>query len=523
MESDHTVQLKKHLSSSKKEPQTVHQQKDIKCDQCVFKAKDVQSIVLHLRTEHKEKEKEMHCKYCEHTVHDGDDLKAHMIDSHVEVCMIHTMAQQMEKVGDSFELLETFKGELANVLKIILDNQNAMKQELFLIRNKQVELASTEKKEAEKKEAEKKEAQKIEAQKKEVEKKETEAKQAPKPKPLPPSIKKTKVPASVFFATPSLTPIPQPSPRSASSAAKPPPPPKNYPRVPTPPKQRAPEMILYIGDSISANVNIAALEIATQAQFVPVKAYCSVYDTVSNVAKQAAKFPSSNFTDVVQTQLGKEKFKHVILQAGSVDITNLNTKDDPMQYMEYFRQETIMSATNLFQAGVNALRIQPTLAKVVIMKQIPRYDPSDVDPMSLKASLALLFNNTLANLWMESPDKHRLFIGNHNIECNGAIRESRYRHTKSGRYDGIHLYGNSGSKAYTLSVLNILRAAQVTSSEDDYHQSCAQFQYQQKRSNRKQNVKSHDRNMRPSKNFQKKFSVPTHSRFEPLVNFNQGN
>ena len=123
-----------------------------------------------------------------------------------------------------------------------------------------------------------------------------------------------------------------------------------------------------------------------------------------------------------------------------------------MQYMEYFRQETIMSATNLFQAGVNALRIQPTLAKVVIMKQIPRYDPSDVDPMSLKASLALLFNNTLANLWMESPDKHRLFIGNHNIECNGAIRESRYRHTKSGRYDGIHLHGSSGAKAYTLSV-----------------------------------------------------------------------
>ena len=44
--------------------------------------------------------------------------------------------------------------------------------------------------------------------------------------------------------------------------------------------------------------------------------------------------------------------------------------------------------------------------------------------------------------------------------------------------DGIHMLGNSGRKFYMLSVLNILRAAQLTSSEHDYHQSCAQYQYQ---------------------------------------------
>jgi hypothetical protein len=270
-------------------------------------------------------------------------------------------------------------------------------------------------------------------------------------------------------------------------------------------------------------VNIDALEVATQAEFVSARAYSSVHDTVSNVAKQAAKFPNSNFTDVVKTQLGKEKFKHLILQAGSVDITNLNTKDDPMQYMEYYRQEAIMSATNLFQAGINALRIQPTLTKVVIMKQIPRYDLTDVDPLSLKAALSLLFNSTLANLWMESADKHKMFIGSHNIDCNGAIRESRYRHTKSGRYDGIHLYGSSGLKTYTLSVLNILRAANITSSEDDFHQSCAQFKYQQNRKQHSQNVRSHNQKFKKRQNFQNRFTVPTHSRFDVLSNTNQGN
>jgi hypothetical protein len=157
------------------------------------------------------------------------------------------------------------------------------------------------------------------------------------------------------------------------------------------------------------------------------------------------------------------------------------------------------------------------------MKQIPRYDLTDVDPLSLKAALSLLFNTTLANLWMESADKHKMFIGSHNIDCNAAIRESRYRHTKSGRFDGIHLQGSSGLKSYTLSVLNILRAANITSSEDDFHQSCAQFKYQQNRKQHSQNVRSHNLKFRKSQNFQNRFTVPTHSRFDVLSNTNQGN
>ena len=78
--------------------------------------------------------------------------------------------------------------------------------------------------------------------------------------------------------------------------------------------------------------------------------------------------------------------------------------------------------------------------------------------------------------------RRRFLFGNHNIDCSGASRESRYRHTKSGKYDGIHLYGSSGSKAYTTSVLNILLAAEVTSSEYNYHTSCPQFKYQNRRS-----------------------------------------
>ena len=213
----------------------------------------------------------------------------------------------------------------------------------------------------------------------------------------------------------------------------------------------------------------------------------------------------------------------LVLQAGSVDITNLHTEDEPAKHMEYFRQEAVKSAKNLFKVAVNALNATPSLKKVVIMKQIPRYDPSHVDPLSLKPTLSILFNNTLTELWMESPYKQKIYVGNHNIECTGAIKESRYMHTKSGKYDGIHLYGSSGKKAYTLSVLNILQAANVTSSEHDYHLSCAQFKYQnrQNRINYRQTSGRHYN--QKIKNKQNSHTIPTYDRFQGANDMNQGN
>ena len=286
---------------------------------------------------------------------------------------------------------------------------------------------------------------------------------------------------------------------------------------------------LFIGDSISANVDIAALENATQSKFVTARAYSSANDSEGNAAKHPAKFPQSSFINVVQSQLSKDKYETLVLQAGTVDITNFKTQDNPTEHFEYFKQETAKSATNLFQVAINALSSSPNLKKVVLMKQIPRYDPSShIDPMCLKPALSQLFNNTLSDLWMNSQYQGRIMIGNHNIECSGAIKEARYRETKSGRYDGIHLYGSSGRKAYTLSVLNILRCAQVTSSDYDYHQSCAHYKYQQRESNFRHQggyrQSGFKRNNKRNRSYSKtEFVVHTQNRFGKLSEHNQEN
>ena len=166
--------------------------------------------------------------------------------------------------------------------------------------------------------------------------------------------------------------------------------------------------------------------------------------------------------------------------------------------------------------------------------------------MSLKPALSQLYNNTLTDEWMNSQYKDRIMIGTHDIECSGAIQQARYRETRSGKFDGIHMFGPSGRKFYTLSVLNIFKYCKILSSEYEYHQSCPQYKYQESQRNkttfrktttynkttyqrstnqrstnqRSTNQKTENRN---STNYRSAFSIPTQNRFSVLSGYSQGN
>ena len=266
------------------------------------------------------------------------------------------------------------------------------------------------------------------------------------------------------------------------------------------------------------------------------KAYGAIFDNVGSKAKQAARFPAKNFTDVIPLEVKKESFDYLILQAGSVDITNLNTKDNPEEHSVYFKQEVRFAAKNLFSAAESALDAQPSLKKVVIMNLTPRYDGAAVDPLSLKPAFAQLFNNTLSELWIDSPLKDKVVIGIHNLECVGGIKEARYRDIRNRKYDGVHLYGPSGKKAYTISVLDILKSADILDqtggqilSGKDFYQKLVQGQYQAgKHSTHKAPIKrahpdsANDRDIRPQRyhkvkdTYEQRYTVPTSNLFEHL-------
>ena len=159
------------------------------------------------------------------------------------------------------------------------------------------------------------------------------------------------------------------------------------------------------------------------------------------------------------------------------------------------------------------------------MKQIPRYDTYASNPPGLKPFLSKLFNETLDELLSSNQHKNRIYIGNHNLECSGGVFEARYRNTQAKKFDGIHMYGPSGMKAYTASVLSILSSAQLVKNtppryyDQFVHSRCEQARYQARQVYGVRRMQTRPNNK--SNNF--KYSIPTNNMFSLLQNINQGN
>ena len=111
------------------------------------------------------------------------------------------------------------------------------------------------------------------------------------------------------------------------------------------------------------------------------------------------------------------------------------------------------------------------------MKQTPRYDPPAVDPLSLKPQLSELFNKTWEELRDNCHLKQKIFIGSHNLECSGATRAARYIDVNTGKYDGVQLFGRLGVKAYTNSILNLLKCTPVIDDKTDLTNISTQYRF----------------------------------------------
>ena len=330
-------------------------------------------------------------------------------------------------------------------------------------------------------------------------------KEASTPKVAQPSQQKPSMPASsatrsppVLSSTPSSHAVPTLTPRPAHYKRK-------KSRFLQKPK------VLYVGDSVAHNAYFANIEIETNSRIKTTKAYSSVRDG-------SARWPHKNITEVSQVALTntheEDDFSHLILGAPTVDISNLDTtKINPGQNIEAHKQVVMISCQNIFSAAQNALTKHPQLKKVVIVEHAPRFDVSDMDPTGLKPKLAIFANSYFAQLWHSSPMKDRIVIGKHSLDCSGEQISARYRNDRSGRYDGVHMYGSQGKTAYTNSVgqiiKSVLRSSQSSSSSplsSSLHSSCPQAQYQK---SQKQNT---------SQKYEDIYTVPVSNQFNVLGN-----
>ena len=485
-----------------------------RCNQCGYQGTEVKEIVNHILREHTQQVVGSYlCGFCSFETSDKKVFDEHLLEYHQMIAVVNGLARNQQYVSESFD---QFKGEVTKLLKGINDELLETKQELFILRQKHILTSSST------------QPQGVPAQPRQA-----GSQLNSPPADIGPSLQSLVVPP---ISAPPKAESPPPKPASKSS-----------PNASLPTTMK-PAHALFIGDSISENIKKDVIEKALGCEVRTAKAYAAIFDNVGGRAKKAARYPFKNFKDVVRKELEKGDIDYLLLQAGSADISNLNTKENPEENSTYLKEETRYAAKNLFVTAEDALKAQPGLKKVVVMTQIPRYDPKAEDPRALKQALAQLFNNTLGELWLDCVVKDKIVIGIHNLECSGGIREARYRDSIRQHYDGIHMYGPSGAKAYTTSVLDILSEANIIMesgefiSGSDFYKSFIQYEYQ-KRRNRRNNQNRHrdihhmrsdsdndrdirprrdsdnDRDVRPKRIFSHhddRYTVPTSNRFAHL-------
>ena len=156
------------------------------------------------------------------------------------------------------------------------------------------------------------------------------------------------------------------------------------------------------------------------------------YTTFNNAVEtekfaiESNKFLSKTFEAVAHREMATNLSEILVLQAPSADISRFRTTNvNVTEHQTFFKQQTVISATNLFTAATNVLQSHRGLKKVVIVEQAPRYDSSRDDPDRLKQTLVQIYNDTLVQLKRSSSQFNKISIAKHRLDCSGGIQEAR--------------------------------------------------------------------------------------------------
>ena len=452
-------QIRSHIQIKHETPKVDIDPKEqivLQCDQCDFKCHLNIQLNKHKKAIHKPEDLKYKCTFCafqsdylikmyEHKLedHPDDPIDSNPKRTNVIDMILNLLAEQnMDIIEEMQDLKKSFRGafvEMSDVFKETMeDTTNSAFSKINQKLSKLEKIISS----------------------------------------IPDKPRTSSLPKQTESSSPSLSPLP-------SSRTKQAPPQKsdNLKKKTSPYLQKP--KVLIIGDSVANNANFGFIERQTNTRVKTVKAYSSNCDI-------KARWPQKNVTDVTPSALDAchedDKFSHLILGAPTVDITNLDTsKLTELDNIEVYKQKAIVSSQNIFTVAKHALERHPNLEKIVILEHNPRFDVAVADPTGLKPKLAKFANAKLAQLVNSSVLKDKLVIGKHNLDCSGERINGMYTDNRNGRFDGVHLYGREGYRAFTSSLLNIIKSVLPTptktaspSSTPFSHDTCPQSQYQKK-------------------------------------------
>ena len=155
---------------------------------------------------------------------------------------------------------------------------------------------------------------------------------------------------------------------------------------------------LLVTSSIGNNIDVGFLEQQLSCKITKAKAYTAAPDP-------KAMFPNKNLIDVVDKHIQEKDYKLILLQSGSVDITNINTQNDVLLNTESNKQAVTTSTENIFKVAELAAAHSE---KVILLDRVPRCDKADTDPCRMKNALSTYGNNQYDGLLENSMYKDKI-------------------------------------------------------------------------------------------------------------------
>ena len=499
-------EIKEHIQTIHSEIKVnlkIEDQNVISCDECDYKCRLNIQLKKHMKNKH-EDDRKYKCTECEYTTNFIGKSWEHTMNVHIDASpeftpdqkenfMLNIVAEQTttiyEEIGNIRKETKDTLNEFAKILEVCIeklnDNTNdkckALGNTIDKLCDKVTKLEESLNKDMNTNEK--------------LNKVQVEEKKASKHK----DVKKMTY-ASVVSASPEIRETTFTSPPSFTASQQ-----QSRSKFLSQPK------LLFAGDSVANSANLRKLEKSHKLRIRSVRAYSSVYDKL-------AKFPSKNFKAVVADNLenpGRENYDILVMSSPTVDITNVDTAKYSMDRMEEMAEQ---SSKNMINIAEQSLAKNESLKQVIIMEHPPRFD-------GRKSQLVRIANDALKQFRLNSPSRDRIVIGQHSLESSGGgyPHQARYEDYHTGRYDGVHMYGRTGTRDYTNSMDTMLlmalseTRAELTGTVGD-HTDCEQAQFQWRQAREKTNRQTVY--YRYGHQYNSSVSVPTQNRFNL---FNQGN
>ena len=431
---DDTVNINEEKSQKSEEEPNKANGTGIKCDKCDFVADEIPVFISHIRTGHTDIGED--CQYCDHVAKSEEYLEAHMYDKHTEIVMVHAMAKQMNEVSYRMEHLETFKVELGNAIKLILDSQNSMrrevldyqnsiKQELSLIKSEQTKLTKM----------------KLTEDKEEMPNSKTQ------PTPVTKPDKET-LGSPALDGTTKRSPNSKPVKKNLDD--------KGYASKN---KLRNEDLkkhhVTWIGTSISKALKKEKIEQDLNVRVTAIKAYC---------VNEEGRYPKSNFKAIIPDIVKKKDVDTLVLETGSIEISNMDvnkalmdSKKNINEYKREWFEKAEEVSTELFGIAEEAIAVDENL-HVIILKRLPRFDRSSNDLIKIKSNLSDFANQMYDQLWLRRGCPERIHIVDIKLAGNSQYLKDLICGTvDKPRYDGIHLIGSGASRHFTYRTINAIK------------------------------------------------------------------